>query len=69
MTTRAGQGSRYQGPDLEQDEGDLVAEADAATDASPAFGLYLDEQVEESTSGNRTVTPNTLELGRDGNKG
>ncbi|KAL4740271.1 hypothetical protein BDV11DRAFT_204461 [Aspergillus similis] len=48
MTTRAEQGSRYQGPDLENDEGDLVAEADAAMDASPVFGSYLDEQVEET---------------------
>ncbi|KAL4971390.1 hypothetical protein BDW66DRAFT_165373 [Aspergillus desertorum] len=45
MTTRATQGSRYQRPYLEEDEGDLMAEADAAMDANPGFGSYLDEQV------------------------
>jgi hypothetical protein len=69
MTTRAEQGSRYQGPDLEEDEGDLAAEADAAMDASPAFGSYLDEQAEGGTTGNQTINPNALELGRDDNQG
>ena len=69
MTTRAEQGSRYQGSDLEEDEGDLAAEADAAMDASTAFGSYLDEQVEGGTTGNQTINPSALELGRDDNQG
>ncbi|KAL3431501.1 hypothetical protein BDV09DRAFT_198645 [Aspergillus tetrazonus] len=69
MTTRAEQGSRYQGPYLEEDEGDLEAEADAAMDASPALGSYLDEQVEGGTTGNQTINPSALGLGRDDNQG
>ncbi|KAL4986695.1 hypothetical protein BDW68DRAFT_178501 [Aspergillus falconensis] len=44
MTSRATQGSRYQRPYLDEDEGDLIAEADAAMDANPGLGSYLDEQ-------------------------
>ncbi|KAL4813507.1 hypothetical protein BDW67DRAFT_168108 [Aspergillus spinulosporus] len=69
MATRTEQGSRYQGPDLEEDEGNLAAEADAAMGASPAFGSYLDEQVEVGASENQTINPNALELGRDDDQG
>ncbi|KAL6237876.1 hypothetical protein BDW75DRAFT_202912 [Aspergillus navahoensis] len=61
MTTRATQGSRYQRPHLDEDEGDLMAEADAAMDANPGFGSYLDEQTvgrgEDETSNARELEP------------
>ncbi|RDW64480.1 uncharacterized protein DSM5745_09891 [Aspergillus mulundensis] len=44
MRTRAGQGSRFQQPDLGEDEGALRAEADAAMDANPGAGVYWDQQ-------------------------
>ncbi|KAL4997422.1 hypothetical protein BDV10DRAFT_169611 [Aspergillus recurvatus] len=66
MTTRATQGSRYQRPYLDEDEGDLMAEADAAMDANPGFGSYLDDQVGGGAGVNQTTNSSELERGQDG---
>ncbi|KAL4900483.1 hypothetical protein BDW74DRAFT_188302 [Aspergillus multicolor] len=44
MKSRAAQGSRFQQPDLGEDEGALRAVADAAMDANPGAAHYWDEK-------------------------
>ncbi|KAL5046553.1 hypothetical protein BDW71DRAFT_207346 [Aspergillus fruticulosus] len=66
MTSRATQGSRYQRPYLDEDEGDLIAEADAAMDANPGLGSYLDEQVGGGAGVNSTTNLREPERGRNG---